>query len=212
MSTYQTPFVIELSQTGLAASLLLSLTDPDDPLAPHSNSDYVDIGGWVEMGAIVDDGETVAYAYANYTVTFPAGYRGGGVFHTGVVGGAGDFTGVTVLTAIAISPQNEPVYHADIQVVRDAADSQDVYSVVWFKNDDVQTTGVSSVTVTVIDLVTGTTLINAASMSEVGSTGTFRYTATSGLVTEGNPVRVLVSATVDSGTRTWAVVRYRDSS
>jgi hypothetical protein len=105
------------------------------------------------------------------------------------------------------------LYHADICFTRDQANTQDEYTVTWFKNGVRLTSGVTSPTIQVVKRADGTDLVAATAMTEVGSTETFKYDATgSSRVTQGEAVLVVVAATIDSGSRTFSRLVSRDST
>ena len=106
-----------------------------------------------------------------------------------------------------------PIYTHDIRYIADAANSQDEYYANFYKNGVWLTTGITSPTITVTDS-SGSNIIDGEAMSQVGATGTWRYTTTAAgkKQTAGEAYSVAVSATIDSGTRTFAWLLGRDSS
>jgi hypothetical protein len=105
------------------------------------------------------------------------------------------------------------IYHADIQLTKDDASSTDEWTVSWFKNGVVQTSGVTVATLEVIKRADGTDLIAQTSMTEIGSTGAFKKDATTtSRITAGEAVLATVTATINSATRTWRKVITRDST
>lgn len=107
------------------------------------------------------------------------------------------------------------IYHADINMVVDAANTQDEYEVTWYKNGTMITSGITSPTIQVVKRSDGSDLITSDTMIQVASTGTYRYdgtTAASKKQTAGELYRVIVTASIDSGTRTWSRNLGRDAS
>ena len=106
------------------------------------------------------------------------------------------------------------IYTAQIDVADDEANTQDEYSVQWFKNGAPITSGVTSPTIQVIKRADGTDLVASAAMSEIGSTGAYKYDATAeaNRITAGEAVVVHCAATIDGATRTWRKLISRDSA
>lgn len=110
-----------------------------------------------------------------------------------------------------ILADSEDVYHADVNMGVDAANSRNEYLVTWFKNGVPLTSGITSPTIKVVKFSDGTNLISQTSMTQVGSTGSYKYT-TGTVITAGEPVSVVLTASIDSATRTWTRNLSRDSS
>jgi len=106
------------------------------------------------------------------------------------------------------------IYTAQIDVADDEANTQDEYSVQWFKNGAPITSGVTSPTIQVIKRADGTDLVASVAMSEIGSTGAYKYDATAeaNRITAGEAVGVHCAATIDGATRTWRKLISRDSA
>lgn len=105
---------------------------------------------------------------------------------------------IAMMNGLETTLGNEvPIYHADINFVKDASNSDDEYMVSWFKNGSRINSGLSSVTITVNDKA-GTALISAQNMTNVTG-GLYRYTATSSeRQTDGEIYRVTIAATYNS--------------
>lgn len=99
------------------------------------------------------------------------------------------------------------IYHANIQFNKDGAN--DEYTATWFKNGIRLTSGITSPLIQVIRRSDGADHVASTAMTQVGSTGTFKYT-TSVLLTSGEAFLVLVTATIDSGTRSFSKLVSRD--
>lgn len=121
-------------------------------------------------------------------------------------GGTGDH-----LTAVQLADA-EDVYHADIELTIDEANTRDEYTVTWFRNGIRQTTGITSPTIQVVKRADGTDLIASDTMTEIGSTGSYKYDEATNRITNGEAVLVLVGATINSSARTFSRLLGRDAS
>lgn len=103
---------------------------------------------------------------------------------------------------------NTAVYFANVKYVRDNINSQDEYSVVWFKNDQpVQSGSLTSPAISVFNTSTGAAVVNNKKMSYASpNLGVVRYNATSSLLGSGEPYLVSVSGSIDSTVRTWRTI------
>lgn len=106
----------------------------------------------------------------------------------------------------------EDVYHADIDLRIDVTNTQDEYTVTWFKNGVRITSGITAPTIQVVKRADGTDLIASTAMTQIGSTGSYKYDETTNRTTAGEASLAIVAATIDSGGRTFARVVGRDSS
>lgn len=118
------------------------------------------------------------------------------------------------VTAGTVGAQLASIYAAQIDLSDDESNTQDEYSVQWFKNGAPVTSGVTSPTIQVIKRADGTDLVAAAAMTEIGSTGAYKYDATAeaNRISAGEAVVVHVAATIDGSSRTWRKVISRDSA
>lgn len=129
MATYQTPITVQLADTGL--TVLATLADPDDPTAPHSDADYVDMGGFTETGPVKDSGgDIVAYEYSQHGLTLPSGARSSLLIHTGTVTGHATFAlaradDLVELGRLPIDPQDLET----ATVVKNALTTQDAQQI-----------------------------------------------------------------------------------
>jgi hypothetical protein len=103
------------------------------------------------------------------------------------------------------------VYSARIDFRRDAANSRDEYTVGFAKNGVPITSGVTSPTLTVTNR-SGTVLISAAALTEIGTTEVFCYNTTSAgqRQTMGDSCIVAVAATIDGSSRSFRTIDGRD--
>jgi hypothetical protein len=105
------------------------------------------------------------------------------------------------------------VYHADIQFTRDQANTQDEWTVTWFKNGVRQTSGITSPTLQAIKRADGTDLFAATAMTQIGSTGSYKLDrTTTNRITVGEAVVAVAVATIDAASREFSRLIGRDSS
>jgi len=106
---------------------------------------------------------------------------------------------------------SEDVYPADIGFTIDDTNARDEYTVQWFRNGTPVTSGVTVPTIQAIKRANGTDLIPSSVMTQIGSTGAYKYDAsTTERTTAGEAVVVVASATINGATRTWRKVITRD--
>ena len=136
---------------------------------------------------------------------------------TAEIGVAG--AGLTAVTAATVGDKTgyslaatEDVYHADIELTIDQANTRDEYTATWFKNGQRVTSGVTVPTIQVIRRSDGLDLVASTAMTQIGTTGSYKHDETSNRTTAGEAVLVIVSATIDASTRTFAKVASRDST
>jgi hypothetical protein len=123
--------------------------------------------------------------------------------------GEGDFT-VSTTGGVTLASD---FYHADIQFTRDQANTQDEWTVTWFKNGVRQTSGITSPTLQGVKRADGTDLFVATAMTQVGSTGTYKLDrTTTERITVGEAVLAVASATIDGSARTFSRLISRDST
>lgn len=104
------------------------------------------------------------------------------------------------------------IYHADIQLDIDTTNSKDEYTIIWYKNGIRQTSGITSPTIQVVKRSDGTDLIASTAMTQIASTGLYKYDATTtARQTAGESYIVIVTASINSATREWSRVLGRDS-
>ena len=115
-------------------------------------------------------------------------------------------------TSTTFGGQLQDVYHADIQLTIDGANTQDEYTITWFNNGARVTSGITLPTIQVVKRSDGTDLIAENTPTEIGSIGSFKYDETSNRVTNGEAVLVLVGATIGGSVRTFSKLLGRDAS
>jgi hypothetical protein len=115
--------------------------------------------------------------------------------------GAGAFDNTATPTA-TLSSANY-LYTARIYLVIDEANTQDEYTVIFSKNGVDLTAGVTLPTIQVLKWADGTDLIASTSLTEIGSSGLFKHTATlTARLTAGQTAIAKITATIDGSTRT----------
>ena len=128
-----------------------------------------------------------------------------------------DQSSVTIGTTTSVSngvtlASSEDVYHADIKFTDDDANSQDEYTVTWYKNAVPLTSGITSPTIQVVKRSDGTDLVASTAMTEIGSMGSYKYDESSNRIADGEAYKVVTAATIDSGSRTFMINVSRDST
>lgn len=107
---------------------------------------------------------------------------------------------------------SEDIYPADIQFTVDGANSRDEYTVSWFHNGMVVTSGVTAPSIEVLLRSTGEDLIAAGTeLTQIGTSGAYMYDENNHRLTPGDAALVTVTATLDGQTRVWRRVVARDS-
>lgn len=105
------------------------------------------------------------------------------------------------------------VYYADINYTVDSANSQDEYTVSWFKNGVPLSSGqIVSPTIQVIKRSDGSDLIATTSMQFINTAlGTVKKDETTNRRGNGEAAIAQVQATIDGATRTWRRLFSRDN-
>jgi len=98
---------------------------------------------------------------------------------------------------------NDDTYQAKVWLTDDDGNTHDRYVCVWFKNGEPVTSGITSPTVQVIQASDGNDLVGSQSMTQIGSTGMYRYDENTNRIADGAVYVAKVQATIDSATRTW---------
>jgi len=106
----------------------------------------------------------------------------------------------TLGTSGVVLASSEDVYWGKISFFSDNANAQDEYEVVWYKNGAPVTSGITTPTIQVIKRADGSDLVGEASMTQVGSTGAYKYDSTT-RHTAGEALLVVCQATIDGSER-----------
>ena len=167
------------------------------------------------FGSLVADAVTAIWAAASRTLTDKTGFA-----LTSDYDAAKTAAPETAVQAIQTDidaglevtlADSEDVYPADIGFTIDDTNSRDEYTVVWFRNGAAVTSGITVPTIQAIKRADGTNLIPSSVMTQIGSSGAYKYDAvTTERATPGEAVVVVVSATINAATRTWRKVVTRD--
>jgi hypothetical protein len=131
--------------------------------------------------------------------------------NVGTPGSTVSLSATTVGTATALGSAYD-LYSADIQFQRDEANTQDEYTVTWFKNGVRQTSGITSPTIQVINRSDGSNLIASTAMTQIGTTGSYKYDEATNRLTAGEAAVAVVSGTIDGSARTFSRIVGRDST
>lgn len=134
--------------------------------------------------------------------------------HPKVTVKSGTGTGeISLSSGIVSSSLSTDFYHADIQFTKDEANSTDEWTVTWFKNGVRQTAGITSPTLQLVKRADGTDLKTATTMTQIGTTGSYKLDlTTTDRTTDGEAVIAIAAATIDSGSRTFSRLISRDST
>jgi hypothetical protein len=112
---------------------------------------------------------------------------------------------------VVLAP-SEDVYHADVDLTVDAANSKDEYTATWLKNGVRISAGITVPKIQVVKRADGTDLVAQTAMTQIGATGSYKYDEAVNRITAGEAVLVLVTATIDAAGREFSRVLARDSS
>lgn len=130
-----------------------------------------------------------------------------GSFAAGAINAAAIAPGAIDDDAVAADMDS---YHAKVWVVREGA-TTDHYAVIFFKNGQPVTTGITSPTIQVIKASDGTDLIASTALTEVGALGIYKKDESTNKLTGGAIYFAKVQATIDGSTRQWLQQIGRDS-
>lgn len=123
-------------------------------------------------------------------------------------GGGAGVLGVDAVLIAGISAPSPNTYFARIQFQRNDVLGRDEYTVAWYKNAvPVAVTGTPNIQV--VSRASGSDVIAATPMTQVGSTNYWKYSATSQL-SAGAPAIAIATATIDGATRTFTEIVGRD--
>jgi len=102
-------------------------------------------------------------------------------------------------------------YQARMDLRDDNGGTADRYVAVWHKNSTAIFTGITSPTIQVIKVADGTDLIAETAMTQIGTSGMYRYVESTNRIVNGVGYIAIFKATIESATRTVAVPFGRDS-
>lgn len=102
-------------------------------------------------------------------------------------------------------------YHGKVWVIKEST-TTDHYAVVFFKNGQPVTSGITSPTIQVIKASDGTDLIASTALTEVGALGIYKKDEGTNKMVAGAIYFAKVQATIDSSTRSWLQQIGRDSA
>lgn len=115
------------------------------------------------------------------------------------------------VTAAVIAADTD-VYSARITLIDDNTGTTDRYVVNWYRNGQDVTSGITSPTIQVVKASDGTDLIASTAMTQIASTGAYRYDATTtARIVSGAAYFVIVAATIGGSARTYRQGWGRDS-
>jgi hypothetical protein len=104
-------------------------------------------------------------------------------------------------------------YQAKVKFVDDNSGTTDRYTVAWYKNGEHVNVGITNAKIQVQKISDGTDLIAQTAMTEIDSSGRFKYDATGAeRIVDGAGYWAIATATINGYTRTWPEFTARDSS
>jgi hypothetical protein len=98
-----------------------------------------------------------------------------------------------------------------VKLTRDTNAAQDEWTVVWFKNGVAVTSGITSPTIQVVKRADGTDLVSSTAMTQIGSTGAYKYDEATNRISTGESAVAIAGGTIDGAARTWRRVITRDA-
>ena len=103
-------------------------------------------------------------------------------------------------------------YQAKIWFFDDNVNVTDRYTTIWFKNGQPVTTGITFPLIQVYKVTDGTDLIAETAMTQIGSTGTYKYDEATNIIADGAGYIAIVKATIAGSQRLWYQPVGRDSA
>tara|TARA_R110002096_G_scaffold66682_6_gene162294 strand:+ start:17241 stop:17963 length:723 start_codon:yes stop_codon:yes gene_type:complete len=153
-------------------------------------------------GALVETIHCFVFEEAIYDALYASGATGA-LPATLVQGSVESVTqGVTLASS-------EDVYHALIEYTYD--DPTDEYTVTWFKNGAAVTSGITLPKIQVAKRDDGTDLVAATAMTQIGSTGSYKYDESSNVLVADEAYLAIATATIDAGSRDYRCLISRSS-
>lgn len=105
----------------------------------------------------------------------------------------------------------EDTYQAKVVLVDDNANTRDRYVVSFFKGGQPLNTGITNPKIQVIKGSDGSNLIALADMTQIGTTGRYKYDEATARVVDGAAYIARVQADINGASRTWDQPVGRDS-
>ena len=119
---------------------------------------------------------------------------------------------VEAITSGVTLAASETIYPAEIQFSVDAEDTRDEYTVTWFENGTVITSGVTAPTIEVLRRDDGSALIASGTvLGPIGDSGALKHDETANRLAAGEAALVTVTATIDGATRSWRRILTREA-
>lgn len=114
-------------------------------------------------------------------------------------------------TSGVLLADSEDVYIPQIRFDRDDTNGKDEYTIQWFRNGTPVTSGI---TVPLIQVTNrdGTDLIASTAMTQIGSTGAYKYDESTNRIDDGEAVLINISATINGSSRTFRRLEGRDQT
>lgn len=190
-----------------------------DSTAADNAESFFDGTGYAGTNNIIPSVTTVT-GNVNGSVGSVTGNVGGNVTGTvaSVVGAVGSVTGnvggnvvgstASVTQGVTLA-SSEDIYHALIEYTYD--DPVDEYTVTWFKNGAAVTSGITVPKIQVVKRADGTDLVAATAMTQIGSTGSYKYDESSDVLVADEAYLAIATATIDSGSRDYRCLISRSS-
>jgi hypothetical protein len=155
-----------------------------------------------------------------YVGTFPTGITSAGEYAVEFFIGASPTPGQLIIGTQTVNwsgtgiVSQADLYHADVMLTVDTNNSQDEYTVKWYRNGEAVTSGITSPTIQVVKRADGSDLIAETAMAQVASTGTYKYDeSTDGnRMTLGEAAIAVVKATINGSERTFEQIIGRDDA
>jgi len=102
----------------------------------------------------------------------------------------------------AVLASSQDVYHALIEYTFDSP--VDEYTVTWVKNGQRVLAGITSPTIQVVKRADGTDLVGSTAMTQIGSTGSYKYDEPTNVTDASEAYLTILSATIDGGSRSFS--------
>lgn len=103
------------------------------------------------------------------------------------------------------------IYTAKVTLTDDNTGTNDRYVAVWFKNGVPIGSGITSPTIQVVKASDGSDLVASTAMTQIGTTGAYRYNEGTNRVVDGAAYFAKITASIDGSTRSWEQPVSRDS-